>query len=52
VWDLFEIVIATVGPIATLIEWDQDIPQFSTLLADAQRANARLTHYAGPMVAP
>jgi len=52
VWDLFETVIATVGPIATLIEWDQDIPQFSTLLADAQRANARLTHYAGTMVAP
>jgi uncharacterized protein (UPF0276 family) len=51
VWDLFETVVATIGPIATLIEWDQDIPQFSTLFADAQRANTLLTHYAGTMVA-
>lgn len=51
VWDLFEAVLTRTGPIATLIEWDQDIPPFSTLYADAKRVHACLTHHAGTMVA-
>ena len=34
VWGLYRHVLAT-GPIATLIEWDNDIPDWPTLLAEA-----------------
>ncbi len=37
-WCLFEDVIARAGPIATLIEWDTDVPPFETLEALAARA--------------
>jgi len=30
------------GPVATLIEWDNEVPTFATLLAEAQRADAAL----------
>jgi len=50
VWTLYAHVIAHAGPIATLIEWDNDVPDWATLraeavvaqgiLADASRASA------------
>jgi uncharacterized protein len=50
VWTLYARVIAHAGPIATLIEWDNDVPDWATLraeavaaqriLADASRASA------------
>ena len=41
VWALFETVIARTGPIATLIEWDNDVPAWP-ILADEARAAARI----------
>lgn len=45
VWQLYEEVIAQVGPLPTLIEWDNDVPAFPVLLAEAHRA-ARLLQQA------
>lgn len=38
VWDLYAEAIARFGPVPTLIEWDQDIPELETLLAEAAHA--------------
>ncbi|WP_240807588.1 DUF692 domain-containing protein [Polyangium spumosum] len=38
VWDLYRRAIGRVGPVSTLIEWDEDIPPLATLLAEAKRA--------------
>ena len=40
VWDLFEQACAAVGPRPTLIEWDTDIPSWSTLIGQTTKANA------------
>jgi uncharacterized protein (UPF0276 family) len=42
VWDLYRHVIARSGPIPTLIEWDNHVPSFAVLRAEAVRANAIL----------
>jgi uncharacterized protein (UPF0276 family) len=42
VWTLYTHVIARTGPIATLIEWDNDIPDWPTLRAEAVAAQAIL----------
>lgn len=46
VWTLYEEVLARTGPIATLIEWDNDVPDWPTLHAEAQSAERLLQHYA------
>lgn len=38
VWTLYAEVIARTGALATLIEWDNDVPAFPVLLAEAERA--------------
>ena len=38
VWALYERVLERIGPMATLLERDNDVPALSTLLAEAQRA--------------
>ena len=38
VWALYARVVARSGPVATLIEWDSDIPAYSVLLAEAAAA--------------
>ncbi len=38
VWTLYAEVIAATGPLPTLIEWDNDVPPFEVLLAEAARA--------------
>jgi uncharacterized protein (UPF0276 family) len=38
VWDLYAQTIAYAGDIPTLIEWDNDVPELSELLAEAQKA--------------
>ncbi|MFL1387906.1 DUF692 domain-containing protein [Pseudomonas tritici] len=43
VWQLYEKVLAQVGPIATLIERDNQVPAFSVLLAEAQHAEWHLS---------
>jgi uncharacterized protein len=39
VWELYEYAVSRFGPTPTLIEWDNDIPSFATLLAEAGRAD-------------
>lgn len=38
VWALYAGVIARAGALPTLIEWDNDVPDFAVLLAEAERA--------------
>jgi len=38
VLDLYRQTIALTGPVSTLIEWDDEIPELSVLLAEAERA--------------
>ena len=38
VWNLYKQAIEIIGPVATLIEWDTNIPAFSTLQQEAQKA--------------
>lgn len=42
VWALYAELIGRIGPQPTLIEWDNDVPDFLTLWADAQQAQAIL----------
>jgi uncharacterized protein (UPF0276 family) len=46
VWALYRHVIARAGPIATLIEWDNDVPEWTILRAEAERAEAILARAA------
>ena len=39
VWQLYRRALACVGPVPTLIEWDNDIPALATLVAESQRAD-------------
>jgi uncharacterized protein (UPF0276 family) len=41
VWRLYERAIARCGSVSTLIEWDDDIPTFDVMMAEAARARAR-----------
>jgi uncharacterized protein len=50
VWSLFEHVIAKAGPLPTLIEWDNGVPVWSALVAEAERARAVLDRAAVPEV--
>lgn len=38
VWTLYERVIARTGPLPTLVEWDNDVPEWPVLAAEAARA--------------
>ncbi|MGA0565010.1 DUF692 domain-containing protein [Ancylobacter sp. VNQ12] len=40
VMELYRHTLARTGPVPTLIEWDNDVPDFLTLLAEATRADA------------
>ncbi|EYF01529.1 MNIO family bufferin maturase [Chondromyces apiculatus] len=40
VWELYRRACARLGPVSTLIEWDEDIPSFEALLAEADKARA------------
>lgn len=40
VWDLYRQAIESCGPVSTLIEWDDDIPPFAELCAEADKARA------------
>jgi uncharacterized protein (UPF0276 family) len=42
-WDLYAYALRRFGPRPTLIEWDNDLPSFSQLLAEADRADAVAT---------
>lgn len=42
VWDLYAEALALFGPVPTLIEWDQDIPELEVLLDEAAHAEEML----------
>ena len=42
VWALFQRTIARTGPIPTMIEWDNDVPAFAALAAQAKRPQSAL----------
>jgi uncharacterized protein (UPF0276 family) len=46
VWALYESVIARTGPLPTLIEWDNDVPDWPVLAAEARAAGAILGRHA------
>jgi uncharacterized protein (UPF0276 family) len=49
VWSLYEKVIFQTGPIPTLVEWDDDIPQWPVLKREAQLASDILQRSAKPL---
>jgi uncharacterized protein (UPF0276 family) len=51
VWALFEKVVAKTGPVATLIEWDNNVPEWPVLLREAQAAQAILDRAARAVAA-
>ena len=44
VWALYSQLLARIGPVPTLIEWDTHVPDYSTLRAEARKAQALLDH--------
>jgi uncharacterized protein (UPF0276 family) len=40
VWNLYEQTLRHTGPVSTLIEWDDEIPDYDGLVAEAERARA------------
>jgi uncharacterized protein (UPF0276 family) len=40
VWDLYRVAVARFGRVSTLVEWDEHIPPFEDVLAEAERARA------------
>jgi uncharacterized protein len=40
VWDLYREILHHTGPVATLIEWDDEIPEWPVLAAEAEKARA------------
>jgi uncharacterized protein len=47
VWDLYREIIARRRPIPTLVEWDNDVPEWPVLLGEARRAEAAMALAAG-----
>jgi len=40
VWELYRATLAQTGPVSTLIEWDDEIPEWSVLAAEAEKARS------------
>jgi hypothetical protein len=47
VWQLYARTLALTGPLPTLIEWDNDVPAWDVLAAEAARAEVMMTAVAG-----
>ncbi len=45
VWELYDRAISRIGPTATLLEWDDRIPSFEEVHAEALKANRYLSQY-------
>ncbi|MEJ1159489.1 MNIO family bufferin maturase [Prosthecomicrobium sp. N25] len=48
VFRLYEAVLARSGPVPTLVEWDNDVPDLPVLVAEARRAEAAMARAAAP----
>jgi len=46
VWALYQVTVGRLGPTPTLIEWDNDVPQWQVLRAEAHRADVAMTRAA------
>ena len=51
VWELYAAVLHRTGPLPTLIEWDNDLPDWDTLFAEAGRAQTCLATASGARLA-
>jgi hypothetical protein len=51
VWELYRATLERTGRVSTLIEWDEHIPSWSELVAEAERARAVEQHVVGPHAA-
>jgi uncharacterized protein (UPF0276 family) len=51
VWALYRTAVARLGRVSTLVEWDEHIPPFAELLAEAERARAAEAEALGRVVA-
>jgi hypothetical protein len=52
VWQLFEQALRCFGPVSSLVEWDEDVPEWDVLRAEQQNASRRATRaLAAPFVA-
>jgi uncharacterized protein (UPF0276 family) len=40
VWQLYRSVVERIGPVSTLVEWDEHIPEWTELVAESERARA------------
>ncbi len=47
VWSLYRRTLARSGPVPTLIEWDNDVPDFAAMVAEVALARAALAEHAG-----
>lgn len=45
VWDLYDAALKQTGPVATLVEWDTEIPELPVLLAEVEKAQLRLEQF-------
>lgn len=52
VWALYDKAISLKGPVATLIEWDNDVPTWEVLFDEAKRAETVLKKYTATAEAP
>jgi uncharacterized protein (UPF0276 family) len=50
-WSLYQWVFARIGPVATLVEWDTNVPTYATLNQQMQRARRELAVMRMPLVA-
>jgi uncharacterized protein len=50
VWSIYETIIAQLGSVPTLIEWDNDVPAWRILKDEAKKADAILARHARPPV--
>ncbi|MBB3542385.1 MULTISPECIES: DUF692 domain-containing protein [unclassified Rhizobium] len=51
VWALYEELIARTGPVASLVEWDNEVPDWPVLRAEAEAADAILRRAASDLAA-
>ncbi|PTB99041.1 hypothetical protein C9975_10030, partial [Thalassospira xiamenensis] len=47
VWELFDRLITRIGARPTLIEWDNDVPDWAALRAEAALADRHLARFSG-----
>lgn len=52
VWQLYDHALLRFGPVSTLVEWDEDIPEWDTLRAEQRKATLREQAFRERMTAP